>query len=1027
MEEDNAAYTAKQNALKAQLTTKAASVPQEPRQHQATNDKKGKVYSVAEEPGSTSSAAPTERPWNVWDRTLEGKPLTYDESKFCTYHKAKGHDTKECKQLAEALFSAFKNGVVTPEPPKAKQAKKKGSWTKNKQNKTKAQEVRQEDRDAAAPPRQRDDTDTEDERPHVARRINLISAHSSVPLASANCQDLREHLHQKRPSTDMRDILLQRKKSKLSEDDHRQKLKSGASAGRVDLRRSLTDKRPSVFRRVNVILGGSPVCNSSVKAIKEHQRKAVSAHRWPAKRAVETPIAFSELDLSDIDQPHNDPLIVELQIGTCEVSRVLIDTGSSVDLIFRQTLIKMMVDLKDIKPSSRALTGFNGSSTTLLGTIRLNVFVGGVSKLIKFSVIDTETQYNAILGTPWLHSMKAVPSTFHQCVKFPTKEGKIFTLVGNQRLARTGSIAEVKYPDWLANPVVVKKKNGKWRVCIDFTDLNKACPKDSFPLPHIDQMVESTSGNELLSFMDAFSGYNQIMMHPDDREKTSFITDRGTYCYRVMPFGLKNAGATYQRLVNRMFADKLGITMEVYIDDMLVKSLIAKDHIRHLSECFETLNKYGMKLNPAKCTFGVTSGEFLGYIVTQRGIEANPKQISAVLDLPDPKTSREIQRLTGRVAALNRFISRSTDKCLPFYELLRGNKKFLWDEACEKAFATLKRYLTTPPVLAKPDAGDTLYLYIAVSPSAVSSVLVKEDRGEQHPVFYTSKRLTDAETRYPTLERMALAIVTSARKLRPYFQSHSIVVLTDLPLRTILQNANQSGRLSKWAIELSEYDITYRGRPTIKAQVLADFIIEIPPDQASELAIPGESWILHVDGASSNKGSGIGVHLQSPTGELIEQSFRLGFAASNNEAEYEALIAGLRLAKVVGARRLRAFCDSQLVASQYSGEYEAKNERMDAYLNLTKSLAAEFDQFDLTKVPREENCFADALAALGTSPYPVVIIFLPSLPIPPRSVPKDQPVTIGEHPFLTTSTKEYFPRTNGNLVDSRIKVRFTCQ
>ncbi|KAF8110975.1 hypothetical protein N665_0077s0036 [Sinapis alba] len=207
----------------------------------------------------------------------------------------------------------------------------------------------------------------------------------------------------------MRDILLHRKKSKLSEEDLRQKLKSGTSSARADLRKSLTDKRPSVFYRVNVISGGSPVCNNSVKAIKEYQRKAVSAHLWPAKREVETPIAFSELDLTDIDHPHNDPLIVELQISTCEVSRVLVDTGSSVDLIFRQTLIKMMVDLKDVKPSSRALTGFNGSSTALLGTIRLNVFVGGLSKLIKFSVIDTETQYNAILGTPWLHSMKAVP------------------------------------------------------------------------------------------------------------------------------------------------------------------------------------------------------------------------------------------------------------------------------------------------------------------------------------------------------------------------------------------------------------------------------------------------------------------------------------------------------------------------------------------------------------------------------------------------------------------------------------------
>lgn len=153
-----------------------------------------------------------------------------------------------------------------------------------------------------------------------------------------------------------------------------------------------------------------------------------------------------------------------------------------------------------------------------------------------------------------------------------------------------------------------------------------------------------------------------------------------------------------------------------------------------------------MKLNPAKCTFGITSGEFLGYIVTQRGIEANSKQITAILDLPSPKHTREVQRLTRRIAALNRFISRSTNKCIPFYEILRGNKRFVWDEKCEQAFNQLKHYLTTPPVLSKPEVGDTLSLSIAVTSSVVSSVLIREDRGKQKPIFYTSKRMTEPET-----------------------------------------------------------------------------------------------------------------------------------------------------------------------------------------------------------------------------------------------------------------------------------------
>ncbi|KAF8092995.1 hypothetical protein N665_0394s0004 [Sinapis alba] len=333
--------------------------------------------------------------------------------------------------------------------------------------------------------------------------------------------------------------------------------------------------------------------------------------------------------------------------------------------------------------------------------------------------------------------------------------------------------------------------------------------------------------------------------------------------------------------------------MEVYIIDMLVKSIRAADHLEHLRTCFTTLNEYGMNLNPAKCTFGVMSGEFLGYIVTQRGIEANPKQMSAILDLQSPKSSKEVQRLTGRIAALNRFISRSTDKCLPFYELLKGNKKFVWDDKYESDFVQLKEYLTTPPVLAKPKEGDILSLYITVSSTTVSGILIKEDRGEHRPIFYTSKRMTDPEMRYPMLEKMALAVITAARKLCPYFQSHSIEILTNQPLRTVMQNTNHSGRLSKWAFELSEHDITYKNRTAAKSQVLADFLVELTPALQQDLVLPSPNWVLHVDGSSTVKGLGEGVQLQSPTGELIRQSFSFNFPASNNEVEYESLIARL--------------------------------------------------------------------------------------------------------------------------------------
>ena len=183
--------------------------------------------------------------------------------------------------------------------------------------------------------------------------------------------------------------------------------------------------------------------------------------------------------------------------------------------------------------------------------------------------------------------------------------------------------------------------------------------------------MDVTAGQELLGFMDAFSGYNHIRMDPNDQEKFPFVTRQGTYCYQVMPFGLKNVRATYQRLVNRMFQKHIGASMEVYIDDMLVKLVKVELHVDHLAESFQVLKDYKMKLNPTKCAFGVSARKFLGFIIKSYVIEANPDKIKAVLDMRPPSNTKEIQHLTRRIAALSCFMSRSSDKCQPFFQVLK--------------------------------------------------------------------------------------------------------------------------------------------------------------------------------------------------------------------------------------------------------------------------------------------------------------------------------------------------------------------
>nr|CAN70842.1 hypothetical protein VITISV_013563 [Vitis vinifera] len=405
------------------------------------------------------------------------------------------------------------------------------------------------------------------------------------------------------------------------------------------------------------------------------------------------------------------------------------------------------------------------------------------------------------------------------------------------KLLEAGFIREVDYPDWLANVVVVPKKEGKWRVCVDYTNLNNACPKDSFPLPRIDQIVDSTAGQGMLSFLDAFFGYHQIPMSPADEEKTVFITPHGLYCYRVMPFGLKNVGATYQILMTKIFKPLIGHTVEVYIDDIVVKSETRDEHVLHLQEVFHLLRKYGMKLNPSKCAFGISAGKFLGFMVSQRGIEVSPDQVKAVIETPPPRNKKELQRLTGKLVAL-------------------GPRTNGWMDNCQNAFEKIKHCLMQPPILSSLIPKEKLYMYLAVSEWAISAVLFRcPSPNEQKPIYYVSRALADVETRYSKMELTTLALRSAAQKLRPYFQAHPVVVLTYQPLRNILHKPDLTERMLQWAIELSEFGIEFQPRLFMKDQVMADFVLEYSQKSSQrQESSEKEWWTLRVDGASRSSG-----------------------------------------------------------------------------------------------------------------------------------------------------------------------------
>ncbi|XP_050222757.1 uncharacterized protein LOC126672848 [Mercurialis annua] len=547
-----------------------------------------------------------------------------------------------------------------------------------------------------------------------------------------------------------------------------------------------------------------------------------------------------------------------------------------------------------------------------------------------------------------------------------------------EKLTKANFIRTVRYTDWLANVVPVVKKNGKLRICIDFRNLNAATPKDMYVMSIADCLIDATADHELLSFMDGYSGYNQIFIAENDTWKTAFRCPGaiGTFEWVVMPFGLKNAGATYQRAMNAIFHDMIGRNLEVYIDDIVVKSKRAKDHVAHLRNAFQKMRTHNLKLNPLKCAFGVQAGNFLGFLVHQRGVEIDKNKAKAILEVQPPRNKKELQRFLGQLNYLRRFISNLAGKTKEFSNLLRlkNATEFIWEKQHEQAFEKIKEYLSKPPVLMPPKEGIPLKLYISAATESIGCLLAQNNQsGHEQAVYYLSRSLVPTEVRYSPIEKLCLALYFSYVKLRHYLVRSRVYIISQTDIvKYMLNKPVLSGRIGKWLLALCEFTLIYCPQKSVKGQALADFIADHPTSETLRegdlevYAVEESVWEFKFDGSSTERSAGAGIIITSPTGAKPALSFKLDFECTNNQAEYEALVIGLEILQTLRAKNVIIMGDSQLVLKQLSGEYNCNSLSLAPYYTASIQLLNCFDEVSFVHVPRESNWEADELAQIAS-------------------------------------------------------------